>query len=319
MSLAGLYKIITSFSPQLEVAIRKLYWNNISVFARYNPKYNQARQNSSAINFDRIIENLRNRGIKNGQILIVHSSYDLLENSGLLPEEINSKLLELVGEAGTLVMPAIRKYKEEGKVSEYLTKNMDDIECTYDVKKSKIISGFLPFMLMQRSDSFISRFPLNPVVAVGKHAKMMVKNNLEGVNLTPHGPNSSWKYCVDSNAIVIGLGVEMPHFLTITHVNEDCHKNWPIKEWYRIRKFEILDNDFKKRFEVLERKPLWGTIYFAENKFKRDLIRNNILKIETVEGLKISIIESSLLINFLQNNPRKGYPYFVRSKFLTND
>jgi len=275
-----------------------------------------AVQDSSALNFDRIVKNLRNRGIKNGQILIVHSSYDLLENSGLLPEEINAQLLELVGVEGTLVMPAIRKYKEEGKTNEYLTKNLDDIICTYDVKKSKVTSGFLPFMLMQRPDSIISRFPLNPIVAVGKHAGKMMQNNLEGINPSPHGPNSSWKFCVDNNAVVVGLGVDMPHFLTIMHVNEDCDKDWPIDNWYRKRKFEIIDKDFNIKKEVLERRPRWGTYYFAENKFKKDLVSNDILKIETVEGLEISMIESNKLIKFLHNHPHKGYPYYIGSKFF---
>ncbi|MDP1812043.1 MAG: AAC(3) family N-acetyltransferase [Sediminibacterium sp.] len=296
--------------------MRKIYWNNISRTSRFRPKYRNNNINFNSINFDNIIDNLKNRGIGKGSIIIVHSSYDLLEISGLLPEEINSKLLELVGTEGTLVMPAFRKYKEEGNFEKHIKKNMDDVECTYNVQKSKIITGLLPYMLMQRDDSFVSRFPLNPVVAVGKHAKKMIKKNLEGNEPTPHGPNSAWKYCLDNNAIIIGLGVDMPHFLTMTHVNEECSEGWPIKNWYRKRKFVIIDKDFKIQKEVLERKPIWGTIYLAENKYRKDLIRNNILKIETVEGLKISRIESDQLIHYLHNHSHKGFPYYVRSKFL---
>ena len=308
--------VFINISPYTEVLMRKIYWNNISRTSRFRPKYRNNNINFNSINFDNIIDNLKNRGIGKGSIIIVHSSYDLLEISGLLPEEINSKLLELVGTEGTLVMPAIRKYKEEGNFEKHIKKNMDDVECTYNVQKSKIISGLLPYMLMQRDDSFVSRFPLNPVVAVGKHAKKMIKKNLEGNEPTPHGPNSAWKYCLDNNAIIIGLGVDMPHFLTMTHVNEECSEGWPIKNWYRKRKFVIIDKDFKIQKEVLERKPIWGTIYLAENKYRKDLIRNNILKIETVEGLKISRIESDQLIHYLHNHSHKGFPYYVRSKFL---
>lgn len=310
------YFVFINISPYTEVLMRKIYWNNISRTSRFRPKYRNNNINFNSINFDNIIDNLKNRGIGKGSIIIVHSSYDLLEISGLLPEEINSKLLELVGTEGTLVMPAIRKYKEEGNFEKHIKKNMDDVECTYNVQKSKIISGLLPYMLMQRDDSFVSRFPLNPVVAVGKHAKKMIKKNLEGNEPTPHGPNSAWKYCLDNNAIIIGLGVDMPHFLTMTHVNEECSEGWPIKNWYRKRKFVIIDKDFKIQKEVLERKPIWGTIYLAENKYRKDLIRNNILKIETVEGLKISRIESDQLIHYLHNHSHKGFPYYVRSKFL---
>ncbi len=314
--LVKIYNLIVGLSPKVEVFLRKIYWTNIIKFARYNSQKSNIQNNANPINFDNIIEYLKNRGIGKGSIIIVHSSYDLLEGSGLLPEEINLKLLDLVGTEGTLVMPIIRKYKEEGKREEYLTKNMNDVTCIYNVQKSKVISGFLPYMLMQRPDSFVSRFPLNPVVAVGKHAKKMIEKNLEGDHPSPHGPNSSWKFCVDNNAIVIGLGVDMPHYLTVTHVNEECTLEWPIKDWYRKRKFEIVDKDFKIYKEVLERKPIWGAIYLAENKYKKDLLRNCILKIENIESLDISIIDSKRLTNFLQAHSQKGYPYYVGSKFL---
>lgn len=314
--LVKIYNLIVDLSPKVEVFLRKIYWTNISKFARYNPQKSNIQNNANPINFDNILEYFKNKQIGKGSIIIVHSSYDLLEGSGLSPEEINSKLLDLVGTEGTLVMPIIRKYKEEGKQKEYLTKNMNDVTCIYNVQKSKIISGFLPYMLMQRPDSFVSRFPLNPVVAVGQYAKRMVEKNLDGDFPSPHGPNSSWKYCVDNNAIVIGLGVDMPHFLTVTHVNEECSVDWPIKDWYRKRKFEIVDKDFKIYKEVLERKPIWGTIYLAENKYKKDLLRNGILKIENIESLDISIINSKQLTNFLQVHSHKGYPYYVGSKFL---
>jgi aminoglycoside 3-N-acetyltransferase len=312
MSLFSLYNKIVSISPYLEVFVRKIYWHNISRFSKFKSATNKNVYNSTPVNFESIKGILTGKGILKGSIIIVHSSYDLLESSGLSPEEINSKLLELVGPEGTLVMPAIRKYKEEGKLEEYLTKNIDDIICTYNVRKSRVISGVLPYSLMQRPDSKISRFPLNPVVAVGKQAEKMIEKNLDGINQSAHGPNSAWKYCADNNAVVIGLGIDMAHYLTITHVNEECDTEWPIKNWYRKRKFNIIDRDFTIQKEVLERKPIWGTIYLAENRFRRDLLKNNILKVERVGNLDISIIESRQLMNFLHNHPHKGYPYYVR-------
>lgn len=316
MKLTDLYNRIAGYSPLLEISLRKLFWNNISALSKYRSKNNGSGLDSSPINFDRILENLRDRGVEKGSIIIVHSSYDILERTGLSPEEINSKLIEFVGSNGTLVMPCIRKFKEEGKPVDSLKKNLDDIVCTYDVQKSKVVSGLLPYLLMQRADSFVSRFPLNPVVAVGKHAKAMVENNLEGNDNSPHGPNSSWKYCVDNNAVVIGLGVDMPHFLTVTHVNEECRTDWPILDWYRKRKFKVIDRDFKTEIVVLERRPVWGAIYLAENKYRKDLISAKILNIAIVEGLNISIIDTKTLINFLMNHQYKSYPYYVESKFI---
>ena len=316
MNITSLYNLIVGVSPTIEVFFRKLYWTNVSKTSRLSQKPTRTRKDATPINFDRIIENIKHRGVGEGKTIIIHSSYDLLENSGLSPEEINSKLLQLVGREGTLVMPVIRRYKEEGRKEEYLTTDLDNVVCTYNVQKSKIVSGLLPFTLMQRDDCHVSRFPLNPIVAIGKYAEEMIKHNLEGDEPTPHGPKSSWKFCFDKEAIVIGLGVDMPHYLTITHVHEECSKNWPIKNWYRKRIFDIIDKDFTTRKEVLERKPIWGTMYFAEKKYRKDLLKNDILKIENVEGLNISIIESTRLLNFLNAHPHKGYPYYVESKFL---
>ena len=249
--------------------------------------------------------------------MIVHSSFELLSRFKLNPDEINQKLYNLVGEEGTLVMPAIRRFKEEGSVKESLKKNLDNITCTYNVQKSFIVSGLLPYYLTKNPNSFISRFPLNPVVALGAKAEMMTNSNLNGNFPTPHGPNSAWKYCYDNNAIIVGLGVEMPHFLTIIHVNEECDKDWPIKDWYQKRKFIIEDKDFKSELEIFERKPKWGRLYYAERKLRKDLIKSGILVIENIAGIEISVINSKLLIAFLKSNKRKGYPYYVEKKHLT--
>ncbi len=314
--VSNIYILIVNISPFIEVQFRKMYWRNISFTSKLKKKNNVASSHPNYLNFNHILDSLRNKGILKGSIMIVHSSYDLLLSCGLTPEQINEKLLDFVGNEGTLVMPAIRRYKEEGGIKEHLTKTMDDIICTYNVQKSRITSGILPYYLTTKEDRYISRFPLNPVVAVGKHADSMMINNLEGSFPTPHGPNSSWKYCLDNNAYVVGLGVEMPHFLTLIHVNEECDPNWPIRDWYRKRKFLVKDNDFETYVEIFERKPIWGTLYFAERKLRRDLIKNGILNISVVNGLEISIIESQRLISFLRTHKRKGYPYYVESRHL---
>jgi aminoglycoside N3'-acetyltransferase len=314
-----IYNILANTSPIIEVQLRKLYWYNISSASDLKPKHGKSLiQYSDVSDFNQIIDFLRKSGVAESSIMIVHSSYELLSRFELNPDEVNQKLLNLVGKDGTLVMPAIRRFKEEGSVKESLKKNLDEIICTYNVQKSFMVSGLLPYYLTKMPESFISRFPLNPVVAVGAHAEIMTKSNLNGSFPTPHGPNSAWKYCHDNNAFVVGLGVEMPHFLTIIHVNEECDTDWPIKGWYQKRKFIIEDKDFKTEMEIFERKPKWGRLYYAEKKLRKDLINNGILVLENIAGLEISIINSKLLIAFLKNNKRKGYPYYVEKKYLTN-
>lgn len=310
------YCVLCNLSPRVEVSLRKLYWNNIHRTKSYAPNNVPQKINDTKVDFEKILDLLKNDGIKKDDFLIIHSSYDALERTELSPEEINQKLIDFVGIEGTIAMPIIRKYKEEGSVTEYLKKNLDDIVCTYNVQRSKITSGFLPYTLMARKDSHVSRFPLNPMVAVGKYAKAMMEHNLDGEYPSPHGENSAWKYCYDKDAIVIGLGINQIHYLTIMHVSEEAFKDWPIKNWYRKRTFNIVDREFKTQIQVSERDPKWGTIYLAEHKFKKDLIKNKILRIQFVDGVEVSIVSSKKLIEFLRNNKHIGYPYYVPKKDL---
>jgi aminoglycoside 3-N-acetyltransferase len=259
-------------------------------------------------------------GVKQGDLLVIHSSYDALACTGLSPDRIIDVLLELIGKDGTLAMPVIRKYKEQPKKGkEYLLYNMDNIECTYNVQKSLIVTGFLPYYLMSRNDSVTSMHPLNPMTAIGPLANDMMKKNLEGDKPSPHGPNSSWKYCLDHNAVVVGLGIDLAHYLTITHVAEEAFPDWPVneREWYRERKFRVINRNIEQTITVKERKPKWGTMHYAEKNLKKMILKKNILHIENISGIEVSLLDSQEYIGFLRSINKKGFPYVIPEKYLT--
>lgn len=315
LSLGRLYEKLVKLSPILEVEFRILYWNKVHFFQKFK-KGKKNIQPFSLLNFDLVIDELKMRGIGEDSILIVHSSFDHLSNSGLNAEQLNQKLIDLVGKNGTLVMPVIRRYAEEGPIVDSLKKDFQNIIPVYDTLRSPIVSGMLPFFLTRRKDAFISRFPLNPVVAVGKDAQKMTANNLVGDFLTPHGPQSAWKYCLDKNAYIVSLGVELPKYLTIIHTYEECHPNWSISDWYQKRKFIVKDKEYIENVEVYERKSIWGKYFFAERNLRKDLIQNGILEIFFVNNLEINVIRAKNLFDFLNNSKKEFYPYFIKSKFI---
>ncbi|GHV79562.1 hypothetical protein AGMMS49944_13530 [Spirochaetia bacterium] len=319
MSIESIYNKIACISPEIEVLLRQLYWNNIDTLSRLKPK-SDSRKTKSVIpvDFNKIIEVLKNNGVKKGSLIIVHSSYDALEGSGFSPNEIINKLLDLVGEEGTLAMPAIRRYKEQPRNGkEYLTFNMDNTVCTYNVQRTPVITGMLPFCLLRRKDSITSRHPLSTMTAIGSLSRQMMEHNLDGDRPSSHGPGSSWKYCFDHNALVVGLGVDLVHALSIMHVAEDSFSDWPVNDWYRDRKFKIIDNDFKKDIVVKERKPKWGTLYFAERNQKKQLLKAKILHIEKVGPVEVSFLKAQLYIEYVRSDKVwKGYPYVVSKKDL---
>ena len=198
------------------------------------------------------------------------------------------------------------------EIEKILTTDVSDLICTYDVQKSLITTGILPKTLMNHPDSVTSRFPLNPMTAVGPLAVDMMRHNLDGECPSPHGVNSSWKFCLDHNAIVVGLGIDLTHHLTISHVVAEAFPDWPVssEKWFRRRSFDIKDEDFQIRKTVLERQPRWGMLHYAEKKMKRDMIKNNLLKHSIIENIRVDIVDASDHISFLRNNRKKGFPYY---------
>jgi len=316
MSIGSLYTKVALLSPRIEVLLRQIYWHNVKWLKKANPFSSNGISNPKAVtcDFDDVLNCLRDMGVGEGTLLIVHSSYDALASTGLSPKEINEKLLGLVGSTGTLAMPVIRHYKEEPPVIEKLKSKMDNIVCRYDVKRTVVSSGLLPTYLKKRPDAVISHHPLNPLCAVGPLAKEMMAKNLEGDCPAPHGPNSSWKFCYDHDAIVVWLGVDSEHYNTMIHVSDEAMNNWPWSddEWFDKRKFIVVDEEKnEKEITVKERKQKWGLLHLAEKNLNRDLMKNKIVRKEIVDNqIMVCMEKARAFVDFLQSHPHKGYPYY---------
>ncbi len=314
MSFVSLYNRVALLSPRFEVVLRQIYWKNAGKFKSIAKESHAVpKTEQKHVDFQKIIDWLKSNGVKNGSLLVIHSSYEALESTGLEPEAIVEKLLELVGERGTLAMPAIRNYKGEPSYAERTGNEIMDIVCKYNVRKTKVSSGVLPYYMVLREDSEVSRFPLNPMVAIGPLAKEMMEHNIEEEWSKPHGPNSAWKFCYDHNAIVVGLGASLEHYNTITHVAEEAFGDWHWSDdfWYCKRTFDVVDGDFEKRINILERKPYIGKLHFAEKNLYRDLIKDGIIKEDVIDGTIPVYIETAQgYINYLRSKNKNGYPYF---------
>jgi aminoglycoside 3-N-acetyltransferase len=310
-----LYNKIALLSPYVEVKLRKLYWNNINRLNRYSPK--KVFVTKEFVNWNDVISYLKQNGVNEGTLMILHSSYEALAPSKLSSVQIIKSLRNLLGDEGTLAMPVIRSYKEEPPDQEILKTDVSNIICTYNLQSKNIVTGLLPFFLTREKDVEISRNPLNSLAAVGKLANSMMINNISVDNLPPCGKNSSWAFCVENDAIIVGLGIDLCHHLTITHVAADLYmEEWPIKNWYRKRIFDIIDGNFQKRITVLEREPVWGCYYLPAINYRNDLIKNNILISAKVGGVIVEIVFSKKLMDFLRSGNQNAYPYCIPKKYF---
>ncbi len=315
----NLYNFIALLHPRIEVKLRQLYWYNNKRLSKFNPNKTNLKKNtrietSKDVNFDDILNQLRLWGVKEGCVLVVHSSYDSLSATGLSPLEIISRLRDLIGKSGTLAMPLIRYYKEEPDPFMKLSKDYLPPRCKYNPRRTPVTSGLLPTLLMRFPDAEISLHPLNSMCAIGPKAKEMMKCNIDGILPSPHGPKSSWKYCLDQNAIVIGLGTDLRHHNTMGHVAEEAFGDWywPDDQWYNEREFLIEKSKEESIvLRVKERKPTWGMLHQAEMNRYSDFLKNNIIKSKKFGSILLEMERSQELIKFLREKNKKGYPYFI--------
>jgi aminoglycoside 3-N-acetyltransferase len=185
------------------------------------------------------------------------------------------------------------------------------LEPVYDVQNTVPWTGVLPLQLMGHPAAVRSRHPLNSMVAVGPLARPMMENNMAGDRPLPCGAQSSWKFCADHGAIIVALGVDMVHSATMIHVAEDSHEHeWPIRDWYRERKFRIVDHGTTSRVTVRERHPKWAA-YYAERTIARDLKRAGLMSGASIDGIPIEVVAAQDLLRLLGAGRAQAYPYFT--------
>lgn len=312
MSISSLYKKIALSSPKAEVFLRKLYWNNATLLSRFSVNKTNRFHRTEYVDFEEIINFLKECGIGEGALVVMHSSYGNLKPTSLDNKGIIERLLQLVGTTGTLAAPVIRHFKEEEimTLKDKINDKVADIHCVYDVENTPVSSGVLCSTLMKHPESETSLFPLNPLTAVGPLAKDMMKDNLEGDYPSAHGPGSCWKFCADHNAYIIYLGVNYGHHITMQQVVTESYPEMCPPDFFHKRSFTIINGEERKEVVVHERRQQW-TKCLAEMNVNKDLAESGIVKMTNIKGIPVSVMKAQDLIEFYR---KKGgyYPYFVK-------
>ncbi len=307
-------------SHHLEMIARRIVWNKYlnSIFMIKSINVNRKKAlDVQKIDLSNIINHLKQCGVSRGDILIVHSSYSQFKRSGISPQEVIDALIQLISKDGTLVMPAIRNFANDSVGVNRLYDSIEGMISVYNPKTTPIWTGALPNVLKSMKGVVLSRVPLNSLVAFGRDAEEMFKNELKDSIPTPNGKNSGWAYCLKKNAWIISLATDLTHSLTSIHTTEDLDpENWPIEGWYRKRSFLIDDGSKRIKKEFLERRPRWGMLHFGERKLSRDLQKNNIIQSSVIDSVQIEIARSLDLHNYLNSKNMRGYPYFWVKKYL---
>lgn len=141
---------------------------------------------------DRIAGQLHEAGLREGGTVLVHSSLRSLGHVAGGPETVVRGLLDALGPAGTLLMPALS----------YATVNAANP--FFDVAHTPSCVGAIPEYFRTRSGTLRSVSPTHSVCGTGLMAEELLgHHHLDG---TPCGPNSPFRLLRECGGQVLMLG-----------------------------------------------------------------------------------------------------------------
>ncbi|MDP8219667.1 MAG: AAC(3) family N-acetyltransferase [Candidatus Theseobacter exili] len=299
---------LLGLNPYPELLIRRIFYSNNFFKKLKEIRVKKKNKKVEVIPdlFKKVVNHIKTLGIKKGDILIVHSSMDGLASTGASPKQYIDMLFELVGEEGTLVIPAFPLYKKSITNVDH-SGNQDIL--VYEPKRTICGTGMLPNIFLRYPAVIRSEFPINSLAAKGPCAEEMMRNNLESD--LAHGKNSSWGYCIEHYAKVLFLGVKSNRSTTIVHAAEDLmDSEWPIENWYEKKQFVIKRKQDEQLITVRSRRPYW--FRFVTSHYRsRVFIKNNLLQESEVDGISVGYIPNSRkLVDFLAMRAIKGNLFF---------
>ena len=188
----------------------KLFLNLLKIKFNKIRRRKKIRDTRASISFDELVQDFRNIGIEDGDIIWVHSS---LKSIGYVedgPKTVINALLKAIG-SGTLVIPTF----SQGTMYN-LCKDENFI---FDLMESKTNLGAISSAFLKMKGITRSIHPTHSVSAVGKHAKGLTDSHHIG-NLA-FGVNSPFGKLVEFNGKILGIGITLKHAPTQYHYIED--------------------------------------------------------------------------------------------------
>ena len=174
--------------------------------------------------FDKLAEYLRTLGIRKDGVLLVHASLRSLGKVEGGAETVIQTLLDVLGERGTLLLPAL-SYETVRTANPY-----------FNVRETPSCIGALAEYFRQRPGTLRSIHPTHSVCGVGAQAHELLCGHEN--DSTPCGPNSPFHKLPHYNGQILFLGCGLrPN--TSMHAIEELSE--PIYLYNDILKYQITD------------------------------------------------------------------------------
>ncbi len=199
-------KLLRNILPQALIDLYKQRKKRLAAKQR-----DELAKNKQTVSEVEIISVLQNAGIKEGDVLMVHSS---LRKIGLVEhgaDTLIEGLLKTIGSQGTLMMPS---FPAIGFNYDYLKSKP-----VFDLKHTPSKMGIVTETFRKKTGVVRSLHPTDSVIAFGKEAEYLVKDHFG--QLTPYNEKSPFYRLCGLKGKILMIGVQLES-LTNLHTLEDA-------------------------------------------------------------------------------------------------
>lgn len=189
-------------------------------FFRYGLRASEIKRTAPKITRERLVGDLRNIGICEGDVVLLHSSLKSIGYVDGGPNTVLKALLEVITPSGTLVVPSYHM------VNYNMYDTCLDKKYIFDPRTADTFLGLIPSAFLKFPGIERSIHPTHSVSAVGRDAKYITEaHHLASCTF---GTDSPWDRLMKLDGKVLGLGVTMSP-VGLYHTLEDMlQEEFPI-------------------------------------------------------------------------------------------
>lgn len=165
--------------------------------------------------YDALVRDLKAIGIKEGDVLVVHSSMKSMGHVEGGPECVISALTDVIGESGTLIFPT---FTYRTSYADSFFSNKDTPSCV----------GLLSEVYRKTEGVIRTNHPTHSVGIKGRLASEMTEGEWE--DDTPMGVHSPYRRLASVGAKILMLGCSLGHMSYMHAIEEDANAIYALRE-----------------------------------------------------------------------------------------
>jgi len=164
-----------------------------------------------------LLSGLRKLGVRQGSVLLVHSSFDSFTGYAGKATDVNRTLLDSVAPTGTILMPTI---PFSGTAVDYVSSGR-----VFDVGKTPSQMGLLTELFRRQAGTIRSSHPTHSVAAFGPLAEELIAGH--HLAKTPCGKGTPYARLLDVNGHILLMGTDIGAMTFYHYVEEELEPQLP--------------------------------------------------------------------------------------------